>query len=122
MNRVMRGRRGKEAETETETCEGTRPGGTEKAEREQSDTVEQPWAVCEMPGDGSGQLQCARACKWLCVPSIIFIKACVTTWIIVQKGGDEETPSSSLHCLLHIIFSLPFQSLHLGLSLTQRMW
>lgn len=56
-----------EAETETETCEGTCPGGTEKAEREQSDAVEQPWAVCKMPGDGSGQLQCARARKWLCV-------------------------------------------------------
>lgn len=35
-------------------------GATETAEREQSGAVEQPWAVCEIPGDGSGQLQ--RVC------------------------------------------------------------
>lgn len=46
---------------------GNSPRATEKAVREQSDAVEQPWAVRAIPGDGSGQLQCVcalRLCTW----------------------------------------------------------
>lgn len=94
-----------EAETETETCAGTRPGGTEKAEREQGDAVEQPWVVCKMPGDGSGQLQCVRAhaSGCVCICEYHFHKPASLPGLSCSWGGcDEETPSSSLLCPLSL--------------------
>lgn len=98
------------AQTETETCEGTRPGGTEKAEREQGDAVEQPWAVCKMPGDGSGQLQCvrARASGCVCICGCHFHKPASLPGLSSEGGAMRKprlrlAPASSALSFLRLL-------------------